>query len=143
MATDSKLRQSKLVELLIPNNRPPIFDLLSSYLGMGDFLVLCQMSHELSQLKDYLRSTRLNILVRDFVDHPDILRSRLREHGAVISGSFALSFFDLNQKTPNLDVYIGAGIPAEEFTNYIREQEGYEISQKSNSEVETVSSFFC
>lgn len=138
-------RRSRLVELFSSEQFYPILDLLSLYLGLADFLVLCQVTKELYPLKDYLRRTYLSINIRlsDFVTAPHMFRSQLGKHDALISGGFALSFFEFNRwKVPNLDVFIEAGICAEEFTNYIREHEGYETSQENNPEVETVRSLF-
>ena len=71
-----------------------------------------------------------------------MFRSQLGRYDALISGGFALNFFDFSYlKVPNLDVFIEAGIHAVEFTNYIRKLEGYETSTEINPDDETVGSY--
>jgi len=120
--------------------------MLSSYLGLADFEVLYQVSKELYQLKDSLRRKHLNINIRlrDFVANPEMFRSQLGKYDALISGVFALNFFELSRwKVPNLDILVRAGSHADEFENYIRDQEGYETDSNDNPEVETVSCSLC
>ncbi|RYO99449.1 hypothetical protein DL766_001770 [Monosporascus sp. MC13-8B] len=115
-------------------------DLLFSYLGLADFEVLYQVSKELYKLKDSFRRKHLNINthLRDFVANPEVFRYQLGKYDALISGGFALNFFELGRwKVPNLDILIRAGNNADEFEKHIRDQEGYETDSNDNPEVET------
>ena len=145
MASDNECRQQSKLAELFSTRFEPILALLSSYLGIAGLSVLYRVSKNFSGLKEHLQKSRFNINGRlsDFVADPDMFRSQLGKYDALISGGFALNFFESGHwKVPNLDVFIEAGIRAEEFTNYIREYEGYEASTEVNPDVETVSSLF-
>lgn len=144
MASDGECRrQSKLVELF-STRFDPILTLISLYLGIAGLSALYQVNKTFYGLKEHLQKSHFNINKRlsDFVVHPDMFRSQLGKYDALISGGFALNFFDFGYwKVPNLDVFIEAGIHAVEFTNYIRKHEGYETNTEVGSDDETVGSY--
>ncbi|RYP26154.1 hypothetical protein DL767_008150 [Monosporascus sp. MG133] len=130
-------RQSRWVELFDPENYYPVLEVLSSYLTIADFLVLCQVCKGLDGLKNCMlrKISNINVRLRDFVDDAVMFRSQLGNYGALISGLFALNIFELgHRKVLYLDVFIEDGANADQFTKYIREIEKY---QNDNPEVET------
>jgi hypothetical protein len=134
-------RQSRWVELFNPETYYPVLEMLSSYLTIADFLVLCQVCKRLDGLKDCIlrRISSVNVRLRDFVNDPIMFRSQLGNCGALISGSFALNFFELSRsKVLYLDVFVKDGPNADQFTNYMRQNERY---QNDNPDAETVKSY--
>ncbi|KAF1809576.1 hypothetical protein P152DRAFT_441373 [Eremomyces bilateralis CBS 781.70] len=134
-------RQSKPANLLSLLTYYPVWGTLLSYLCLADFLVLFQVSKGIRRkLKDNLGRKCLNIdiLLSNFVTHPDIFRSQLGKHDALISGGFALNFFELSRWTVlNMDVFVPSGVHATEFTDYICKHEGYKASEEYSQEAET------
>ncbi|KAI1496142.1 hypothetical protein F5X99DRAFT_422356 [Biscogniauxia marginata] len=130
-------RQSRWVELFDPEKYYPFVRLLSSYLTIADFLLLCQACKGLDVLKGFMlrKFSNINVRLRDFVDDPVMFRSQLGNYGALISGPFALNIFELGRhQVLYLDVFIKDGANADQFTDYIQETEKY---QNDNQKVET------
>ncbi|KAJ0127582.1 Maleylacetate reductase [Fusarium oxysporum f. sp. albedinis] len=127
-------RQPQLVEMLL---QPPILEVLRSYLIIPDFLELFQVCRRLYLIKDRtLRSIcGINIALKNFVRDATLFRSQLGHYNAVISGSFALNFFQLsNKKVSHLDIFVKDGAGADQFTDYLQRTEEY----KNDSEVDRV-----
>ena len=130
-------RQSIWVELFNHEKYYTVVEVLSPYLTIADFLVLCQVCKGLDGLKNYMlrKIFNINVRLRDFVNDPVMFRSQLGNYGALISGSFALNIFVGHRKVLYLDVFINDRANADQFINYIRENEKY---QNDNPEVETM-----
>ncbi|KAK2468104.1 hypothetical protein H9L39_20326 [Fusarium oxysporum f. sp. albedinis] len=127
-------RQPQLVEMLL---QPPILEVLRSYLIIPDFLELFQVCRRLYLIKDRtLRSIcGINIALKNFVRDATLFRSQLGHYNAVISGSFALNFFQLsNKKVSHLDIFVKDGAGADQFTDYLQRTEEY----KNDSEVDRI-----
>jgi len=143
MASEGEFQQpSKLLELFKIN---PIADALCLYLGTAGLFVLCRVSKELYRFNNDLRKSRwnINVRLRDYVSKPEIFRSQLGKYDALISGGFALNFFELVPwKMSNLDVFVKGGAQTERFIDYIQEHEGYKTIQEKNLTVETVRILF-
>jgi hypothetical protein len=78
---------------------------------------------------------RINIALKNFVIDATMFRSQLGHYNAMISGSFALNFFQLsNKKVSHLEIFIKDGGGADQFTDYLQKTEKY----KNDSAVETV-----
>ncbi|KAI3571766.1 hypothetical protein IWW34DRAFT_638544 [Fusarium oxysporum f. sp. albedinis] len=117
--------------------QPPILEVLRSYLIIPDFLELFQVCRRLYLIKDRtLRSIcGINIALKNFVRDATLFRSQLGHYNAVISGSFALNFFQLsNKKVSHLDIFVKDGAGADQFTDYLQRTEEY----KNDSEVDRV-----
>ncbi|RTE68648.1 hypothetical protein BHE90_016973 [Fusarium euwallaceae] len=133
-------RQSRWIELFDPKKYYPVLEVLSLYLTIADFLVLCRVCKGLDGLKDCMlrKISNVNTQLKDFVDDPPMFRSKLGNYGALISGPFALNLLELGQwRVLYLDVFIKDGDNADHFTKYVRENEKYE---NDSPEVETVKS---
>lgn len=87
----------------------PIFDNICAYLDPNDILFFRLTTKQLSSSFDSLFKTQWNInrqLTR-FVKDPVGFRSKLAEHDALMSGSFALQFFERRSwLDSNLDIYV-------------------------------------
>ncbi|KEY75238.1 hypothetical protein S7711_09302, partial [Stachybotrys chartarum IBT 7711] len=108
----------------------PILDSLSLHLTVANVLVLYQVYKGLGSLKDYMlkKVSNINDRLKDFVNNPALLRSKLGQHGALISGNFACSLFDLKpRRALYLDVFINDGADAEHFAEYLEDYEGYNM----------------
>ncbi|KAH7180276.1 hypothetical protein DER46DRAFT_693395 [Fusarium sp. MPI-SDFR-AT-0072] len=126
--------QPQLVEMLL---RPPILEVLRSFLIIPDFLALFQVCKRLYIIKnDILRLIcGINAALKTFVIDTTMFRSQLGHYNAIISGPFALNFFQLSSnKVSKLDVFIKEGADADQFTEYLQRTEEY----KNDSEVETI-----
>ncbi|KAF4336551.1 hypothetical protein FBEOM_9593 [Fusarium beomiforme] len=124
----------QLVEMLL---QPPILEALRSFLTITDFLALFQVCKRLYIIKnDILRSIcGINAALKNFVIDATMFRSQLGHYNAMISGSFALNFFQLSsKKVSKLDIFIKEGADADQFMDYLQRTEEY----KNDSEVETI-----
>ncbi|KFA82004.1 hypothetical protein S40288_08004 [Stachybotrys chartarum IBT 40288] len=88
--------------------------------------------------------SNINDRLKDFVNNPALLRSKLGQHGALISGNFACSLFDLKpSRALYLDVFINYGADAEHFAEYLEDYEGYnmetEIIRVANANIQDYS----
>lgn len=105
----------------------PVFDRICSYLGIEDIISLTRTCKRLSSLYQVLLSTQWNVdrALRRFVDNPHQFRSKLGEYNAIVSGSFALQFFDrVVWPESDLDIFI-LDSRQEGFMAYLCESEGY------------------
>lgn len=134
---------TKFVEIFTPAY-DPISTLVCSYLGIAGLATLYQVNKAFYRLKEYLEKRHFNLNKRlsDFVADPHVFRSQLGKYNALISGPFALDFFEFGRsKVPHLDILAEAGIHAEEFTYYLQNCEGYKKTIHSDDN-RTVSSSF-
>ncbi|KAF4630958.1 hypothetical protein G7Y89_g7175 [Cudoniella acicularis] len=86
-----------------------IFDNICRHMDPQGILSLRQTTKQLSGLFDSLFKTQWNVnrSLKRFVDNPVGLRSMLARHNALISGSFALQFFErVVWDDSDLDIYV-------------------------------------
>jgi len=139
MASNSESPQrSKLADFLLSQEPREIFDRVSWYWSRADLLVLRRVCKAFYQIEDLQRRFNINILLRPFVSDPYTFRSELGKHDALISGVFALDFFELGwPNVPILDLFVQTGAQADEIQRYIKD-DGYD-----EVENEVWSSFYC
>ncbi|EXL93467.1 hypothetical protein NOF04DRAFT_13761 [Fusarium oxysporum II5] len=126
--------QPQLVEMLL---QPPILEVIRSFLTIPDFLALFRVCKRLYIIKnDILRLIcGINVALKTFVIDATMFRSQLGHYNAMISGPFALNFFQLSSnKVLKLDIFIKEGADADQFTDYLQRTEEY----KNDSEIETI-----
>ena len=108
----------------------PVFDRICSFLGIAEIRSLTRTCKKLSGVyRDLLRTQwNVDIQLRRFVKNPHEFRSQLGRHDALISGSFALQYFERAVwKESGLDVFIKEESGAD-FMNYLSVAEGYRLS---------------
>ncbi|PNP85051.1 hypothetical protein FNYG_01576 [Fusarium nygamai] len=128
--------QPQLVEMLL---RPPILEALRSFLTLPDFLALFQVCKRLYTSKNNILRfiCGINAALKSFVIDATIFRSKLGQYNAVISGPFALNFFQLSSnKVSKLDIFVKEGADADQFMDYLQRTGEY----KNDSEVDMVRS---
>lgn len=127
-------RQRQLAEMLL---QPPILKVFRSYLITSDFLMLFQVCRQLYLIKDRTLSSicGINVALKNFVGDATLFRSQLGHYNAMISGSFALNFFQSgNKKDSRRDIFVKDGAGADQFADYLQRTEEY----KNDSEVDRV-----
>ncbi|RBR22568.1 hypothetical protein FVER53590_00052 [Fusarium verticillioides] len=122
MADSSTLSQHRpqLVEMLL---QPPILEALRSFLTLPDFLALFQVCKRLYISKNDILGLicGINATLKSFVVDATMFRSQLGQYNAVISGPFALNFFQLgSNKVSKLDIFVKEGADADQFTEYLQ-----------------------
>lgn len=142
-ALDERRNQSKWVGIFDPTLYIPILDSLSLHLTVADVLILCQVCKGFGSLKVYMlkKVSNINDRLKDFVNNPALLRSKLGQYGALISGIFARSLFDLKpRRALCLDVFISDGADAEHLAEHLEDYEGYnmetEIVRVANANIQ-------
>lgn len=114
----------------------PVFERICSFLPIGDLINLTRTCKRLSSLyKGLLLPTQWNINRRlhRFVQDSKGLRSQMGNHDALISGSFAVQFFErVTWKETDLDIFIEQGSGALAFEKYLCEQEGYRFARETS-----------
>jgi len=127
---------SPLLEFLIQREEHyPVFDRICSYLGIGDIISMTRTCKRLSGLYQALLATQWNVdrALRRFVNDPYRFRSKLGEYDAIVSGSFALQFFDrVIWPESDLDIYISQ-TQQEQFEAYLCESEDYKCTKDSRA----------
>ena len=108
----------------------PIFSCLCDQLPIGDILALSKTCKDFSDIYVYLLPLQWNVDKRlhRFVNDPIGLRSKLGELDALISGSFAIQFFErVTWHSSDLDMYVKAGARAYALRTYLANSEGYTL----------------
>ncbi|KAF4480046.1 short-chain dehydrogenase reductase [Fusarium agapanthi] len=126
--------QSQLVEMLL---RPPILEMIRSFLSLPDFLALFQVCKRLYTSKNHVLRfiCGINAALKSFVADVTMFRSQLGHYNAVISGPFALNFFQLSSnKVSKLDIFVKEGADADQFRDYLQRTGEY----KNDSEVDMI-----
>lgn len=128
--------QPWLVEMLL---QPTLLEVLSSSLSISDFFSLFRVCKRLYRIKNHtLRLIcGINAALKAFVVDATMFRAQLGHYNAVISGPFALNFFQLSSnRVSKLDIFVKEGADADQFTDYLQTTEEY----KNDSEIDTVRS---
>jgi len=112
-------------------NYGPILETLGKCLAIADVVAVTRTCKQLSKLYAYLIPTQWNVdtLLKRFVEHPKELRAQIGKHNALISGSFALQFFErpTRWEAADINIYVERGNDATCLSRYLIEQEGYTI----------------
>ncbi|KAL8763422.1 MAG: hypothetical protein Q9194_007353 [Teloschistes cf. exilis] len=127
-------KKPPLLNVLDYDAQYPVCDRICSFLPIGDLINLTRTCRQLSSLYQNLLPAQWNIdhrLLR-FVKDPKALRSFMGKHDVLISGSFAIQFFErVTWKESDLDLYAQAGSSTEALHKYLCEKEGYRVNRKT------------
>ena len=108
----------------------PIFSRVCDYLPIASIISLTRTCRKLSDLYRYLIPIQWNVdkRLRRFVQSPSSLRSQMGKFDALISGSFAIQFFErVTWPDSDLDFFVEQGQGCESFCKYLVEAEGYKL----------------
>ena len=111
----------------------PIFDTLCSHLDISGLITLRKISKKLgTHLSTHMKERwNINRRLGRFVRDPCKFRSAIAHHDALVSGSFAIQFFDdVLFNGSDLDAYIQDGEGASAFGHYLRRGEGYALEKE-------------
>ena len=113
----------------------PVFDRLCTNLSIRDIISLTRTCKPLSHLyRTLIRLQHWNVdrdLLR-FVEDPRRFRSQLGKCNALISGSFALQFFErVAWEGSDLDLFVEAGEDAQVLANHLVQVERYRYIRQS------------
>ena len=138
MASDGKsLQMSKFTSFLTSQQPIEIFDKICSYLNMADFMKFRQVCKRYYQVENLQRYFNLDMLLRPFVSDPRIFQSELGKHDALISGVFALDFFQFDRSdVPVLDLFVKTGGQTDGLVAYIKDCANYD--NEEHLEITTV-----
>ena len=120
-----------LVEILDPGRYYPVYSLLLSLLDSLSIIRLRRTCKAFCSGVGDLRSREWNVdrLLCRFVAKPLALREVMRDHGAVISGSVALQFFERTcWKESDLDLFVVGEDGAVALGQHLETREGYKAS---------------
>ncbi|KAL8691236.1 MAG: hypothetical protein Q9218_003494 [Villophora microphyllina] len=121
-----------------------IFDRLCVHLSIGEIIRLTRTCKALSHLYRTLVGLRHWNVDRDllrFVKDPWGFRSQLARYDGLISGSFALQFFErVCWEESNLDIFSESGEGAQTLEKYLKEKERYCFINKGFSNAYNVGS---
>ena len=115
----------------------PIFERICLFLPIECLCALSCVSKGLAGLQKDLRKTQWNVdkKLRRFVRNPQALRSQLGQADAVISGSFAVQFFDrVTFPGSDLDIYVTIGSNADTLGQYLMDVEEYQLVNQRGQE---------
>ena len=129
-----KLSESPLVGLIQSQIYAPIRDGVLRYLDTKDVLRLCSTS---TKLRQHILPVEWNInaRLRRFLKDPIAFRNQLGRSDALISGSFALQFFErVIWQESDLDIVVEEGTGADKLAEYLIRVEGYERSKNQDFE---------
>ena len=123
-----------LVDLFDPGRYYPVYSLLLSLLDSLSIVRLSKTCRGLALL--YRGAIRqewsVDRLLGRFVLQPLALREVMRDHGAVISGDLALSFFERSRQTDHMDLFVDEGDGAVALCSYLETREGYRRREASD-----------
>ncbi len=108
----------------------PIRDQICSSLSIDAIIALSRTCKALSQTYQDLLPTQFNIDVKlsRFVTDPRRFRLQMRDDEALISGSFAVQYFDrTTYADSDLDVFVEHGDHVKGLDDYLTSAEGYQV----------------
>ncbi|TGO46064.1 hypothetical protein BCON_0347g00110 [Botryotinia convoluta] len=118
----------------------PIFDNICTHLDPNEILLLRATTKQLSPLFESLFKTQwsINRQLKRFVENPIRFRSKLAAHDALISGSFALQFFERRfWQDSDLDIYVNGSDESGSLNRlgeYLVNNEGYKLQAAKEDE---------
>jgi hypothetical protein len=129
------LRQDTHLNLLDLFQWYPIFDRLCAHMPIAGIINLTRTCRTLSHLYQTLLDLQQWNVDRDllrFVKDPRRFRTQLGKCDGLISGSFALQFFErVFWEGSGLDVFVEDRREAREFEHYLVNVENYKLSRES------------
>ena len=131
----SLISKTTIFDVLDHNARYTIFDNIASFLDIADIISLSRTCRQLSAVYQALLPAHWNIdrRLRRFVRDPKALRSQIGIHNALISGSFAVQFFErLTWKESDLDIFVEQGQGATALEHYLCIKEDYYFVREGN-----------
>ena len=111
----------------------PVLDRICFYLSIGTIVALSRTCKRLSHAYRDLLRTQWNIDMKlsKFVADSTRFRLQLRESEAIISGSFAVQFFDrTTYQDSDLDIFIKHGDQVGALADHLTAVEGYRLREK-------------
>ena len=111
----------------------PICDHLCYILPISDLINITRTCKRFSSLyQDALpRQWNVNKRLERFSQAPKGFRGQMGKSGALISGSFAIQFFErVLWKESDLDIFVEHGPKASNFERYLCENEGYHLTHE-------------
>ena len=115
----------------------PIFKRFCDLLSIAEIVALTRTCKALSNLYRYLLPMHWDIdkNLRRFVDDPYRFRSQMGKCDALISGSFAVQFFErVTWTASDLDIFIQEGNRANAFKEHLIKIEGYALVKSQHRE---------
>ena len=112
----------------------PIYNSLCNYLSIADIITLTRTCKQFSSLYQNLIPTKWDSdkKLRRFLAQPRAFRSQMGKHGALISGSFAVQFFErVTWPDADLDVFVRYGDEFESLSKYLVEAERYQLKSST------------
>lgn len=129
------LRQDNHLNLLDLFKWYPIFDRLCAHMPIAEIINLTRTCKALSHLYQTLLGLQQWNVDRDllrFVKDPHRFRTQLGKCDGLISGSFALQFFErVYWEGSDLDIFVKDRREACEFEHYLTNVENYKLSRES------------
>jgi hypothetical protein len=117
---------SMLTELIISRRYDPVRKRIMELLDTKAVVALYQTSTTVRAFV-YAHEWDINAKLRRFVDKPTALRSTLGRYQALISGSFALQFFErVVWSDSDLDIFAPLEDGYKEIIEYLVKEEGYD-----------------
>jgi hypothetical protein len=113
----------------------PVLDRICFYLSIGAIVALSRTCKRLSHVYRDLLRTQWNIDMRlsRFVADSSRFRLQLRESEAVISGSFAVQFFDrTTYQDSDLDIFVKRGDQVGALADRLTAVEGYQLQMRDS-----------
>ncbi|KAL8655751.1 MAG: hypothetical protein Q9226_002923 [Calogaya cf. arnoldii] len=117
-------------------SRYPIFECLCGHLCIGEIIALTRTCRKYSGLYQYLLPKQWDIdrCLRRFVRNPTGLRSKMGETNALISGSFAIQFFERKfWPDSDLDMYVKEGEESDALRRHLVMSEGYKLEDNPDA----------
>lgn len=115
----------------------PVLDNLGKHLGIEDIVNLSRTCRELSGIYHEFLPLKWDVdrLLRRFVGKPKMLRKQMGLAEALITGSFALEFFDnASWHAPNLDIVVKDGQGIRDLCDYLSACEFYVVVEGDEHE---------
>lgn len=125
---DHLQQRTSFLDIFHLESNYPVFSRICDFLPIASILNLTQTSKSLANLYRVLLPYQWNInrSLHRFVNQPAGLRSQLGKCTALISGSFALQFFErVFWDESDLDIFVQDGRGSGELGLYLAEEEGY------------------
>ncbi|KAL8823699.1 MAG: hypothetical protein Q9191_005627 [Dirinaria sp. TL-2023a] len=127
--------KTTVFDVLDHDARYTIFESIASLLNIADIASLSRTCKQLSSFYQALLPAHWNVdrRLRRFVRDPKALRSQMGRHDALISGSFAVQFFErVTWKESDLDIFVEQRQGAIALENHLCKKEDYDFVREGN-----------